>query len=226
MKLSPLHSTLTELSARFEDRDGWQVAAQIGDSTAGKAAAAQDVAIADLSHAGKLVVEGPMAGDTIDSALATGAADLAVLAGSDHGSFSVYRLRQDQYFVHTFPGAEGELAAKIQAAAPTPTSSADLVTISNVTEGRSALLILGPKAGALLSRLCGINFSDAAFPNVAARQSSVARTSQLVLRHDMHDQPAFALIGERSLAAYLWSTTLQAGGDLGILPIGQSDLAD
>ena len=58
------------------------------------------------------------------------------------------------------------------------------------------------------------------FPNGTAKQSSVAKTRQLIIRQDIGDLPAYVLIGARPLAAYLWETILQAGEDLGIQAIG------
>jgi sarcosine oxidase gamma subunit len=44
-----------------------------------------------------------------------------------------------------------------------------------------------------------------------AWQTSVAKTTQLVIRDDLDDgQPSYWLIGARSLAAYLWATLLEA----------------
>ena len=69
-----------------------------------------------------------------------------------------------------------------------------------------------------------------AFPNNSAKQSSVAKTSQLIIRSDRVSASgattvtAYTLIGARSLAAYLWETVLEAGRDLGIAPIGQAAL--
>ena len=226
MKLSPLHSILTKLNASFEDQHGWQVANQIGSSEAGQTALQSGVAIADLSSTGKIVVEGQQASAVIDQGLGVAASGLNILSGLDAGSFGVYRLRTDQYFVHSVSAASAELAEKLNAAAPAPTSSADLVTVSNVTEGRSEIILMGPAAAELLARLCGLDFSDAAFPNLQARQTSVAKTGQLILRHDRLGQAAYGLIGERSLAAYLWETTVQAGHDLNIQPVGLSILAD
>jgi sarcosine oxidase subunit alpha len=93
-----------------------------------------------------------------------------------------------------------------------------------MTHGRSQLLVVGPNAAVLLGRLCGLNFHDSQFPNLAARQSSVAKTRQLILRQDYGPLRLYSLIGSRSLAAYLWKVTLEAGRDLSIIPIGQETI--
>jgi sarcosine oxidase subunit alpha len=132
----------------------------------------------------------------------------------------IFRLRTDQFFVSTTAGEAEGVTAELTAAR----SAEGLVTVTDVTHGRSQLLVIGPKAAELLGRLCGLDFHDGRFPNLSARQSSVAKTRQLILRQDIGSLPAYALIGSRSLAAYLWETTLEAGRDLAVLPIGQETI--
>ncbi|MCP5095608.1 MAG: hypothetical protein GY943_08660, partial [Chloroflexi bacterium] len=66
---------------------------------------------------------------------------------------------------------------------------------------------------------------DSEFPNGMAKQSSVAKTTQIIIRRDLGNMPAYALIGGRSLAVYLWQTILEAGQDLGIQPVGLEALS-
>jgi sarcosine oxidase subunit alpha len=131
---------------------------------------------------------------------------------------TIYRLRDDQFFISTVANDVEGITAGLTTAAR---KAEGLVTVTDMTHGRSQLLVIGPKAAELMSRLCGLDFQDSQFPKLAARQSSVAKTRQLILRQDTAELPAYALIGSRSLAAYLWRTTLEAGRDLRIAPIGQ-----
>lgn len=84
------------------------------------------------------------------------------------------------------------------------------------------MILIGPHSGELLSRLGGLDFHREQFPNLTAKQSSVAKTRQLILRQDLGKHLAFSLVGDRSLATYLWRTIIEAGQDLNIAPIGQS----
>jgi heterotetrameric sarcosine oxidase gamma subunit len=73
-----------------------------------------------------------------------------------------------------------------------------------------------------LSKVCGLDFHPLAFPNGWAKQSSLAKTPQLIIRRDIGELPAFSIIGVRSFAAYVWETIMEAGYELGITPIGQA----
>ncbi len=103
-------------------------------------------------------------------------------------------------------------------------ASPDLITITDITQGRTDLRLIGQQSADLLSRLCGLDFDSYQFPDRNARQSSVAKTRQLILHHDMGDLLAYSLIGARSLGVYLWDTISMAGRELGIMQAGDEAL--
>ena len=213
VKQSPIYSQALKMGARFTDGAGWQIPSQFGMPEAEMSAVREHVALADISDMGKIFVEG----ETAESILSL-SSPLAVGEGVEEGGRSIFRLRADQFFISTTAEAVEEVTADLTAAA----QDADgLVTVTDMTHGRSQLLVVGPKAGDLLGRLCGLDFHDSQFPNLCARQSSVAKTRQLILRYDFGSLSAYHLIGSRSLAAYVWQIILEAGSDLDIMPVGQ-----
>jgi heterotetrameric sarcosine oxidase gamma subunit len=133
----------------------------------------------------------------------------------------LYRLRRDLFFIQVPPGAEGEVLRRLMEVTQ---DRDETLTVTDVTHGRADLLLVGPGSPALLSRLCSLDFHWDQFPNLSAKQSSVAKSRQLILHRDLGELPAYSLVGARSLAAYLWETILEAGYDLGILPMGQTAL--
>ncbi|MFQ5400608.1 MAG: sarcosine oxidase subunit gamma family protein [Anaerolineae bacterium] len=211
MKLSPIYETAKQLNAEFIELNGWQAVQNYGHVMGETAVLHQSVALCDQSHNGKIRIEGHTAGKMLD------ADELSINAGKPFGAGWVYRLRRDLFFVCTTDdGAETAVTLTQQA-----NDNPDLVTVTDMTQGNAELWLIGPKSAELLSRLCGLDFDDSQFPDGAAKQSSVAKTKQLIIRHDMNELPTYALIGSRSLAAYLWQTIIEAGQDLNIQPIGQ-----
>jgi heterotetrameric sarcosine oxidase gamma subunit len=144
---------------------------------------------------------------------AWGTPELAIGAGAEAGPGQVYRLRSDYFFVHTAPGAQTETARLLTVAGRETTSP---LTVTDVTHGRAEFRLAGPAAGAVLSQLCALDLSPAAFPHLTARFTSLAKTRQLLIRRDEDGLPSFAIIGPRSLAAYLLETLLVAGRDQGL----------
>jgi heterotetrameric sarcosine oxidase gamma subunit len=219
IKHTPLHPTAQSLNARFVDLNGWQVAEGFDDLDAELAAARQRVVLADQSARGKIQIEGLVAGAIMQTIWS--GPQLAVGQGAEMESGQIYRLRADQYFISTPPGAEEET---LQALTVVTQSVDDLITVTDLTHGRAELYLLGPAGAELLSRLCGLDFHPSVFPNLAAKSSSVAKTTQLIIRRDQAGLPGYRLIGAASLGAYVWETIFQAGQDLGVIPIGQTAL--
>lgn len=221
-KRTPLFATAQAAGAAFTDEAGWQVPEAFGDTEVEVATARHAVALIDRSANGKIMVEGEGATAALEAAWDT--PPLAIGEGIHVNSTVVYRLRDDLYFVSTNPEIkEGDLA-KLEAAAQ---ESAEQVTVTDVTHGRSELHLIGPRSAELLSRLCGLDFHPARFPDRSAKQSRVAKTNQIIIRCDLEGTPAlhaYALIGDRSLAAYLWETILEAGRDLSVTPAGRAAL--
>ena len=177
--------------------------------------ARQAVALCDQSHNGKIRVEGQTAAEFLQ------ASDLAINQGKHTAIGSVYRLRQDLLFISTQPDTVREIVADL---VKMGNGREDLITITDVTHGHAELWLVGPKSAELLSRLCGLDFHESQFPDGTAKQGSVAKTAQLIIRRDCAQLPAYAIIGARSFGTYLWQTILEAGADLGLEPMGQAAL--
>lgn len=209
VKLSPLHETARDLGARFTESYGWRIPERYAAPDAEISAAGRGVALADETANGKIRVEGGEA-DALWESLA-----LEIGGGAVVGSERVYRLRGDCYFVSTSPGRDIAVRRTLADRA-----SDRFVTVTNLTHAWAEIRVLGPCAPTLMSRVCGLDFADAAFPDGAAKQTSVARTTQLVIRRDAAELPAFSVLGARSLGAYLWEILMEAGADLQIAPVG------
>lgn len=178
------------------ESDGWLVAAPV--SLAG------GLRLADESHRGKVLIHGRTGAQAV-AALGL-EAPAAVGQSARAGDLAVYRLRADHLFVNTAPEREGEMLIALAGAG----GGDDMVTITDVTHGRAQLRLSGPRAAELLSRLCALDFHPDHFPDGAARQTSVAKTTQLVIRDDVDGVLSYSLIGARSLGGYLWVTILEA----------------
>ncbi len=213
IKQTPIYEIEKQANAKFVEQDGWQVAQSYGNAARETAVSHTHVTLCDQTHNGKIWVEGKTAVTLFDADhLAIGEGDTVIYG-------DLYRLRQDLFFIST--SAEG-LESNVASLTRQATDNPDLVTVTDITHGNAELWLIGPKSAELLIRLCGLDFDDSQFPDGAAKQTSVAKTKQLIIRHDMNELPVYALIGSRSLAAYLWQTIMGAGQDLNIQPIGQA----
>ena len=63
----------------------------------------------------------------------------------------------------------------------------------------------GPKTPSLFAKICGVDLSPGAFPDLAIAQTSVARLSAIVIRDDRGaPEPQFHLLADSASAIYLW----------------------
>jgi len=221
LQRSPLHELAAMAGAHLSAIAGWEVVRRYPNENpeTDLFAAGRGVAMADESANGKLLVEGRQAGTFLHTNW--GVPELAPGDGFATQQTNIYRLRTDQFLVHTAPGFAQEIAGRLT----TLVQPGDpLITVTDITHGRSEILLIGPDSTGLLSRLCSLNFDGQQFPAGTVRQSSVAKTRQIIIRADMGLYPAFRLIGDRSLAVYLWQTIKVAGQDLDLIPIGRETL--
>ena len=217
-RLGPLYQTHLSLKATFGHVSTWQVAQTVSQESVELKAAREGVGLSDLSDRAKVMVEGAQSSELLHQALAV--PELAINSGAAVADdIYVYRLRRDRFYVSGPTGEEGAITSILKAARA---SVNGLVTVTNETNGRAEMLLAGPESATCLSRICGLDFYEGEFPNHAAKQSSVAKTRQLIMRRDIDGLPAYYLSGGRSFAAYLWNIILEAGQDLAIRPIGRN----
>lgn len=208
MKYSPMYLPVDEPSAALVSGGGWLLDQSDATPEESARAAKETVALVDRSSDGKIRVEG------VEAAALLEMEQLSVQAGCEQSYGQAVRLRPDLFFIRARPDGEVALLSDLVKKAGSATG---LVTITDMTHGLSGLRLIGPHCRKLLGRLCGLDFRPTHFVQLAAKQSSVAKTSQIIIRHDLEGQTSFLLYGPRSLGAYLRSTLLSAGGDLGIV---------
>ena len=219
--LTPIYAIARGLEAEFAEHHGWRVAAVYSTMEAELAQARGGVALADETPRGKIRIEGDGAAAVLEAAFAPGSLEVGSGAAIECGH--LYRLRPDLFYLGTVPGAEE--AAREEAAAAAE-SAGILVSATDITHGCAEIRVVGPASPGLMSKVCGLDFDQAAFPDGEARQSSVARTTQTIIRRDIGSLPAYSLVGARSLGAYLWTTLAEAGGEWGLAPLGRNALGE
>ena len=215
IKLTPLHTIAQRLGATFTEQGGWHIP-EVYTTPEGEIAAARaTLALADETPNGNLLVEGDQAESVLMDAFDV--SSLQINEGRD----GIYRLRHDLFFVNVLPGREVRRQKKL---ATTLAALEQFVTVTDITHGRAEIRAIGPDSPELLSKVCGLDFHPSAFPNETAKQSSLAKTTQLIIRRDIGELPAFSIIGVQSLGAYVWDTLMEAGREFGIVPIGRTAL--
>lgn len=211
LRRSPLHEVLHASGACFEARSGWLMPTSMVST---EEDAVVTLTISDESAHGKLLLEGDLAAGVISTVMHIQAPMVGYSVPYKGGR--VYSLRPDLFFVATMPGLESELMEPLRT---TAAGEGELVTVTDVTAGQSQIRVTGNACRELLPRLCGLDFGEAAFPDGCAKTSSLAKTTQLILRSDSGGVLSFLILGGRSLAAYIWDMMVRAGQEWNIKPV-------
>jgi glycine cleavage system aminomethyltransferase T len=215
---SPMEPVVRAAGARFEVRDGWNVAAAFGASPAGSVGSAGSagavgpasggarVGWADSSHLAKLELQG--SSEAIDAA-----------AGTEL-TFGTAVRRHDAWW-----GRLTGTRALIVGASPAArerVNAADGVNVLDVTSNFAAITIVGPLAREVFARFCALDLRPAVAPVHALCPGSIGRQPGILIR-EAEDRYLF-LFGWAT-GEYMWSVVTDAGGHLGGRPIGVDSLS-
>jgi heterotetrameric sarcosine oxidase gamma subunit len=189
---SPMETHAQAAGARFEVRDGWNVAVAYEAERPGP------VAWADVSHVRKLEVHGRHELAMGQASKANGGwwcpvtRDRALVVGGSDPS--------------TGPGARDLSGLDSRGLTPV-----------EVTSALAALVICGPQAREVFARFCALDLRPQSMPVGGFRPGSVARTPGYVLRED---EDRFLMLFGWALGEYMWTVVADAARSLGGAPIG------
>jgi sarcosine oxidase subunit gamma len=156
---------------------------------AGKTPHTGSLGLQDLSEHPMFLVRDA---DQLREAFGTIPQKIGEVVGTPSPSAQIARLTNDQFLVGLTP----------------PTGEPMLPQAEDLTHGRGHMLLFGMRAADALAKLCGLDFD--AFPNNTCAQTSLAKVKTLIVRLDEGGAPAYHLIVDRSLAAYVWDVVFDA----------------
>jgi glycine cleavage system aminomethyltransferase T len=199
---SPMEPGAAAAGAIFETRDGWKVAVSFPD----EAGHLSTVGFADLSHLGKIEVQG----------------DVAAITGHDLELGSALRADGAWWCPYSAtravvlcpPADTARLRDHLTAAAERVSG---LASVIDTTAAQGALTILGPLARETFARFTAIDLRPQVTPPQAFRPGSVARTGGAVL---CEAPDRYLMLFGAALGQYVWTLVADAAVHLGGGPIG------
>ncbi|MBC8363537.1 MAG: hypothetical protein H8E59_00870 [Actinobacteria bacterium] len=146
------------------------------------------------------------------------AADLGVPYGQSRlraDGTLVCGTRPDEWTLFAAAGRAAEVIA--------PVDTDGFVNAIDITHGRAMMRVSGPKATALLAKVCNIDLADDMTPDGAVFSGSVAKVTCDLLRADRAGEASYLISCERSFGSYLFAALADASTEFGAsLPAGLS----
>jgi heterotetrameric sarcosine oxidase gamma subunit len=211
---SPMERDARAAGARFEVRDGWNVAVGYTSAEQERETARRVAAWADVSHLGKVELHASPDDLAAIAGQASGGGALELGRGVRAGDAWWLRLTGGRALVVGEPGAVAGLRERLQEAAA---SASGLVSVIDATTKYAALTILGPQAREVFARFSALDLRPAVTPVHGVRPGSIGRTPGILLRED--EQRYLFLFGA-ALGHYMWTVVADAAGHLGGSPVG------
>ena len=226
-KRTSLHQVHVDLDAHLDWSGSWKRPYNYGDPADEYRAVRERVGLMDVGTLGKFLVAGPDASALVDRVYPCRIRDLPpgrsryMLALDEAGYVMddglVCALEGGRYYVTSTSGGAGAMEAWLRNWADLWNLRAHVV---DQTAMLGAILVAGPRARELLSRLTADAVDREAFPYMGHREISVAGIDCRALRVGFVGELAFELHHARSHGAALWAALMAAGADLGIRPHG------
>lgn len=167
------------------------------------------VTLRDLSGVGVILIQ-----SDVGTALATRWPALPQAPGqvSEAGDALLCRLTPSElYFLSTSPSAPLPPADELNAEL---SGAGCFAHATDYRHGSAVLRLSGPDAVGTMRKICGLDFSDSAFPNLAVRQTSAAKIKTLIVRSDERGGKGgghrYYLVVNRPFGEYMWHTVRDA----------------
>jgi heterotetrameric sarcosine oxidase gamma subunit len=216
---TPMEHAAREAGARFEVRDGWNVAVSYESANAEALACVESAGWADVSHLGKLEIQGS---ERDLAAIAAAVADGAQLElGTATRSAAAWwcPLTRRRVLVTCEPGELPGLRDAVLAASARSSAPMSVVDVSTVF---AAMTLIGPLAREVFARFCAADLRPAATPVCGLRPGSIARQPGVILREE---EDRFLFVFGWAIGHYMWTQVADAGAHLGGRPVGLDALA-
>ncbi|MGZ4181516.1 MAG: hypothetical protein ACXVUL_12655 [Solirubrobacteraceae bacterium] len=193
---SPMERQERAAGAQFEVRDGWNVAISYGSPEQERHACASTAGWVDVSHLGKLELQGP---------------GIAERAGLELGSAA---RRDGAWWCPLTPDRTLVIGGRPERV-PEQTSVVDVGTVF------AAMTLIGPLSREVFARFCAADLRPQVTPVTGLRPVSIARQPGLIV---CEAEDRYLFLFGWAVGQYMWTVVEDAAVHLGGRPVGLATL--
>lgn len=222
-KQSRLHDHHARLGATFEDVTGWNMPAHYGDPDAEHRAARESVAMADLSHRGKLRVTGDDRVKWLQSVISNDILPLQPGQGR-YSSFLTHKGKMLTYF-RVYMQADavmledvGEIGETTYGALRKFLLYGTKAKMENCADSWGLLLVSGPKAASTVKSAFGTDVTDLKPVNCVS--AMIGGQSALIIRTEETGEEDYEILLPADGLIAAWERLMEAGKTYGIKAMG------
>ncbi|HYJ18407.1 MAG TPA: hypothetical protein VEW72_04475 [Burkholderiales bacterium] len=209
---TPLHAAFSALQPTWGESHGMRIASRV----AGIGAAAEVLALADLSCLPKTGLKGPLAAQW----LATQGVPVPPEANTWTalpGDGVIARLGRSEFFLED--GASGGMAAQARTVLGTGADG-----VYPVIRQDCGIVLSGQRANELLVQTCNVNFAEVDAAKGTAVMTQMIGVGVLVIRTALRQVPCYRIWCDPTFAQYFWETVSEIAVELGGGVIGTEGL--
>jgi dimethylglycine dehydrogenase len=248
-KTSPIYDKLARMGAVFGQRYGWERAnwfAPAGVPAADRWSFRRSnyfphvgvealrmrraVGVIDLSPFTKFEVSGPGSEAWLDGLVAnkvpTKIGRIALChaltrRGGIRSEFTITKLGEERFYVVSAGAAERYDSDYLQERLPAGGTPGVNITLRNITTSRGCFVVAGPKARAVLAKLCDVSLDNAAFPWLTGQIAEIGlATDVYLLRVNFVGSLGWELHFPIEYAHHLFDAIFAAGAEFDIGMVG------
>jgi sarcosine oxidase subunit alpha len=203
-KVSAVHAVHLALKATWHESSDWRIPQSYGNPDRESRDAAAAVGLQDVSDHGKVDLKGGAVEDA-----------LGKLRGVNISS--VLRLKPRHALLLTPSDTAIKACESLHALAQPSTGC---LHVTDVTSAYAALILVGPRADEVLSRVTALDLRPKSFPERSCAQGDLAKVHATIYRESWGALPAYLILVGRDVGEYVWTALSAAGKKLGLTPIG------
>jgi len=232
VRRTPLHAWHARYGCRWVDAGHWKRPDTYAHHTPAQEVETvrNRVGIVDVSTLGKLLLRGPDVPELLSRLytnkwrkLPVGQVRYGVMcneAGAIAADGVTAHLDEETYYMSTTTAHSGAIPEAMRWWLEQPGWDLNVYAV-NLTAAFGAINVAGPRARELVSRLTeGEDLSNARLPFMGARRCRLAGVDTLLMRIGYTGELSYEVHVPAGYTEHVWTSLLEAGSDLGILPFG------